>query len=359
MRVFRLSAVLCAALSLLIEPLVAAGPPWKLTLAEGKTAVSLGFLAQPQFEALEKPNASGHSNNLFLRRFRLIAGGKINSKLSFFVESDAANLGKQAADGTRTKEFYLQDAYLTYAFRPEFQLDGGMLLVPVSHNSQQSGASLLPVDYGPYSFLSSDPAHCKVGRDYGLEARGYIRKHFEYRLGAFRGHRDSDASFPFRYAGRLVWYPFDVDSGFFYTGTTVGQKRIFALGTSFDRQGHYSSNAVDLFIDQPLKGGGAVTLQADYIRYNGRETFPMLPQQNAWIVEGSYYIRAVKLGPYIQAASRNYTEPGLADDKKVQGGLIYWARGHRLNIKMGVGRLLKDGAPDRFQFVLQTQLFYY
>ena len=158
-----LSAAVCAALCCFLPgSLQAAGPPWKFTLADGKTSVSLGFLAQPQFEALEKPNASGYSDNLFLRRFRLIAGGKINSKLSFFVESDAANLGKQAADGTRTADFYLQDAILTYAFRPEFQIDGGMLLVPVSHNSQQSGASLLPVDYGPYSFLSSDPTHCKL-----------------------------------------------------------------------------------------------------------------------------------------------------------------------------------------------------
>jgi hypothetical protein len=87
-----------------LQPLHAAGPPWKFALNKGKTSVSFGFLAQPQFESLENSAGTDSLNNLFLRRFRLIAGGKINSKLSFFVESDCANLGKKGADGKRISE---------------------------------------------------------------------------------------------------------------------------------------------------------------------------------------------------------------------------------------------------------------
>jgi len=342
-----------------MQPLYAGGPPWKLNLNEGKTSVSFGFLLQPQFESLENAAATDSDNNLFFRRIRFLAGGKITPKLSFFVESDNPNLGKKAANGDRINDFFLQDAYVSYAFRPEFQLDGGMILVPLSHNTGQSAASLLAVDYGPYSFLASDPTRSKVGRDYGLQARGYIHKHFEYRVGVYRGNRNHDGDFPYRYMARFVWYPLEADTGFFYTGTTHGQKKIVALGASFDRQGDYSANSVDVFIDHPTPNGDAVTFQADFIRYDGGDSFKTLPKQNDWLLEGSYYFKKLKLGPYVQFASRDLSNPSSLDDRKIQGGISYWIQKHKINVKMGYGKLLKDNSPDRTQFLVQAQFFYY
>jgi hypothetical protein len=342
-----------------LQPLFAAGPPWKFKLFDDKASVTFGFLAQPQFERLENTAATKYDNNLFLRRFRFIAGGKIGKKISFFVESDNANLGKKAANGNRINEFYLQDAYVNYAFRPEFQLDGGMIISPVSHNSTQSATTLLPVDYGSYSFLASDPTHSKVGRDYGIQARGYIKKHLEYRVGVFRGNTNTNSDFPYRYIARVVWYPLEADTGFFYTGTTHGQKKIVSIGASFDRQAGYSTNSVDLFVDHPVNGGDAVTFQADFIRYDGGTTFKTLPKQNDYLVEGSYYFKKARLGPFVQFASRDLSNPGSPDDKKVQGGVACWIQKHRINVKAGYGKLLKDRSPDRTQFVIQTQFFYY
>jgi hypothetical protein len=341
------------------RPMYASGPPWKFELNGEKNKVSLGFLVQPQFESLENAAATDSDENLFFRRIRFIAGGKITSKLSFFVESDNPNLGKKAANGERINDFFLQDAYVNYAFRPEFQLDGGMILVPVSHNTGQSAASLLSIDYGAYSFLASDPTRSKTGRDYGLQARGYIKKHFEYRVGLYRGNRNHDGEFPYRYIARFVWYPLEADTGFFYTGTTHGQKKIIGLGASFDRQGNYSANSVDFFFDHPVNSGDAVTIQADFIRYDGGTSFKTLPKQNDWLLEGSYYFRKARLGPYVQFASRDLSNPSSRDDRKIQGGIAYWIQKHKLNIKAGYGKLLKDNSPDRSQFVLQTQFFYY
>jgi hypothetical protein len=67
-------------------------------------------------------------NNLFLRRLHLMAGGK---------------LGKQVAGANPITDLFLQDAYASYAFHPEFQLNGGMMIIPLSHNSGQSATSLL------------------------------------------------------------------------------------------------------------------------------------------------------------------------------------------------------------------------
>jgi hypothetical protein len=338
----------------------AAGPPWKFSANDGNTSVTFGFLAQPQFESIEDTPATGENlNNVFLRRFRFIAGGKLTSKLSYFIESDSPNLGKKGFDGTSNPEIFLQDAYVNYTFRPEFQLDGGMLIVPVSHNSAQSAATLLALDYSPYSFLASDPTRSKNGRDYGLQARGYFKKHLEYRVGVYRGNRDHDGAFPYRYTARFVYYPFQPDTGLFYIGTTHGQKKIVGIGTTFDRQRDYSANAVDLFVDVPVRNGDAVTVQADFIRYDGSTTFKSLLQQNAWLLESSYYIKRGRLGPFIQFASRDFTKPGVADDQKMQGGVAFWPLKHKLNVKTGFARLFKSNAPTRTQFVVQTQFFYY
>ena len=111
---------------------------------------------------------------------------------------------------------------------------------------------------------------------------------------------------------RFVWYPLEADTGFFYTGTTHGQKKIIALGASFDRQGNYSANSVDFFFDHPVKNGDAVTIQADFTRYDGGTSFTTLPKQNDWMLEGSYYFKKVKLGPFVQFASRDLSNPSSA-----------------------------------------------
>lgn len=354
--------VCCVSFLLIVclQPVFAQSPPWKFVANDGNTSVTFGFLAQPQFESIENSNAVGKNNNsVFLRRFRFIAGGKITSKMSYFIESDSPNLGKKMADGTHTAEIFLQDAYVNYSFRPEFQLDGGMLIVPDSHNSAQSAATLLPIEYGAYSFLASDPTRSKNGRDYGVQARGYLKKHLEYRVGLFRGNRNHNGDFPYRYMARVVYYPLQADTGFFYSGTTLGQKKIVGIGASFDRQNTYSANGVDLFVDLPVRKGDAFTAQADFIRYDGSTTFSSLLRQNTWMLESSYYFKRAGLGPFFQLSSRDYTKPGVADDKKAMGGIALWPMKYRVNVKAGFARIFKTNAPSRTQFVIQTQLFYY
>ena len=364
MRNSRLFLMMGVVISFCLQPVSAQAPPYKFKMVDSEdTTVKFGFLAQPQVESLENTAGDDYDNTVFFRRLRLMAGGNITDKLSFFIESDSPNLGKELSDGTHTAEIFLQDATVTYSFRPEFQLTGGMILVPLSRNSGQSAASLLPIDYGPYSFLSSGPTRSKVGRDYGAVARGYIHNHFEYRIGMFRGNRNHDGDFPYRYIARFVWYPFEADTGFYYTGPTFGQKRIVGIGASFDRQGTYSANSVDVFVDQPMKNGDAVTVRTDFIRYDQETAFkdqsaPM-PTQNAWLVEGNYYFNKAKLAPFIQFASRDLTDPDSSDYKKIQGGIAYYPKKNTVNVKAGFGRLLQTGLPDRNHFIVQTQFSFF
>jgi len=343
----------------------------QISTQDGKSTLKIGLLAQPQGEWIDTPVSEHTSQNLFLRRIRLILGGNIDERWSFFIETDSTNLGKATGetDPTESKnhgDVFLQDVVLTWSRGDSFKVDTGMLLVPVSHNTQQGAASLLPVDYGPYSFLHSDPTTSRTGRDYGLQLRGYpFGQRMEYRLGVFQGYRGENATEPFRVAGRLVWYPFETDTGLFYTGTTLGTKRILALGASYDRQGDYRAAAGDVFYDQPLPNGDGLTLQADFIRYDDRGFFPpvggepQLPGQDTWLFEGGYYLHGVKLGPFVQMAGRDFDDPLTPDENRYQLGLAWWINGHRLNLKLSAARLERDGEPDRTQVVAQCQILTY
>jgi hypothetical protein len=358
---------LCLCIGSLLTPAFAADHPWQINSPDKDASIAFGFLAQGQVENIRTTTGTSDSQDIFLRRLRFITAGQFSKKLSFFIETDSPNLGKGTALGTKAADsIYLQDAFLTYTFRPEFQIDAGMLLPSFSHNSLQSAASLMPVDYGPYTFLASDPTNSRVGRDYGIQARGYLfKKHFEYRFGVFQGNRSKLESNPgtsndFRYAARVVWYPFDAETGYFYSGTTLGAKKILAIGAGFDHQLKYNATSVDIFYDQPVNKGDSITLQADYNRFDGGLTFPQLPRENVWMVEAGYYSHKAKIGPFAQLSNRLFTDPKRSDLKKYTGGIAYYPSGaHRFNLKFGVGRTLGTVAAESWQVVFQGQTFFF
>jgi len=353
-------------LSLCASAALAADHPWRITAAEGDTSITFGVLAQPQLEVVRTDSGTADSQDIFLRRFRLIVGGQIAKKFSFFVDTDSPNLGKGTPIGTKVEDrIYIQDAQFTYSFLPQLQVDAGMLMVAQSHNACQSAATLLGTDYGAYTFIASEPTGSRVGRDYGAQARGYLfNRHFEYRIGVFQGSRTKTSANPgtsngFRYTGRAVWYPFEAETGFFYTGTTLGTRKILSIGAAFDHQMDYNAHSVDVFYDWPVRSGDGITLQAAYTRFDGGTTFPQLPKENVWFVEGGYYNRDTKLGPFVQLSNRLATDSETADLKKYVGGIAYWASGHRFNVKFGVGRFLGVPSAESWQFVLQAQAFVY
>src|SRR2546428_444409 len=143
--------------------------------------------------------------NLFIRRVRFLVGGQVAPKVTFFFETDNPNLGKTVS-GTKniSTGFTVQDAYLEWKVTDAFALDAGLIFIPLCRNCIQSAASLLPIDYGAYSFLHGGPTRSVVGRDTGFMAKGYLAKNrLEYRVGAFQGVRDALSRNPFRSSGHL------------------------------------------------------------------------------------------------------------------------------------------------------------
>lgn len=319
-----------------------------------------GILLQGQADWLESSTAEDWQQNLFLRRARVLVGGNIAKNVSFFFETDSPNLGKMVG-GTKTgASMIVQDAFLTWKFADELHLDGGMILTGIAHNSLQSAASLLPVDYGAYSFLYSGPTQNVVGRDTGFQVRGYpFAKKFEYRVGVWAGQRDTASKQSFRTTARLQYNFLEADTGFFYTGTSLGKKKIFALGAGCDTQKDYKSYAMDAYVDLPVGKGGAVSGQLDWIRYDGGTTFTTLPKQDVIYAEGGYFIKSVKLMPYFVYGSKAVANVDAGDESRWSIGLAYFHAGHNLNLKAAYGKIDPKVGKTVDQFTVQLQGFYF
>jgi hypothetical protein len=320
----------------------------------------LGVLGQFQADTIDNPGTEPSTNNLFVRRLRLLFAGQVAKNVSFFVETDAPNLGKTLAAGKNIQpSLVLQDAYAELRVTDAFMLDAGLMFIPFSRNSLQSAATLLPIDYGTNTFNQSAPTQSTVGRDTGFQARGYLAgNRLEYRVGAFQGFRDARSDNAFRYAGRVQYNLLDPEAGFFYTGTYLGKKKVLAVAAAFDTQQGYHAYDVDGFLDHPA-GPGAITAQVDYNRFDGGDTLTTLAKQNDLLVEAGYLIRALKLTPLVQVSRRDLVGGSTGDEKRVAVGANYWWAGHNVNVKALYTRIAPSGLDRQHELTVQLQIFYF
>ncbi len=321
----------------------------------------LGVLGQFQADWLEDPAADDTIQNLFIRRVRLLFGGQVAKNVTFFVETDSANLGKTLPGGKNISPgIAVQDAYGEFKPHEAFALDEGLMFVPFSRNSVQSAATLLPIDYGPYTFSQSAATQSTVGRDTGFQAKGYfLKQHLEYRLGAFQGARDTASHRSFRYTGRVQYEFLEPEgTGFFYTGTYFGKKKVLAAAAAFDKQEDYQAYDIDAFADYPT-GPGALTAQFAWNRFDGSSTFTTLPRQNTYLLEAGYFLRDLKVTPVLQFSKRDILDTAAGDETRWSLGANYWWAGQNMNLKGAYSRISPHGLPDQNEFTLQLQLFYF
>lgn len=327
-------------------------------------------------------DTTGFQQNLFLRRARFWLGGQVAKDVTFFFMTDNPNLGKstQAVGGTTGLKapatgFIIQDAYMEWAVANEFRLQGGLILIPLCRNCNTSAATLLTMDYGTWSFQESASTQSSVGRDTGFQAKGYLADdHLEYRAGAYSGFRFPGVKNSFRYSGRLQYDVFDVEKVQFYPGTYFGKKKILAIGVGYDAQSDYSAYAGDIFFDYPVGKGNGITAQADYIHYDGGDTFGFtapaatktatLYKQDDFYVEAGFFLGGPKVMPFLRFEQlRDATGSNAKLDKAFyQAGFGWYPYGANFNIKAGFTRKEFPSDPltaSTNQYTVQVQLFYY
>ncbi len=321
----------------------------------------LGVLGQFQADWLRDPAVDDTAQNLFIRRIRLLFGGQVAKNVTFFVETDAPNLGKALPGGKNISPgMIVQDAYGEFKLHDALLIDAGLMFVPFSRNSLQSAASLLPIDYGAYTFAQTGATQSVVGRDTGFQARGYVlANRLEYRVAAFQGARDAGSHNSLRYAGRVQYQFLESEgTGFFYTGTYRGTRKVAAVAAAFDGQSDYHAYDADVFVDYPT-GPGAITAQIAYNRIDGGTTFRTLPDQHVAFGEAGYFVRALKLTPVVQFSKRSVVDATSGDETRWSVGANYWWAGHNANIKAAIGRVDPFGRPTQTEVTVQLQIFYF
>jgi len=317
-----------------------------------------GVLGQFWADTITDPVSDDQTQNLFVRRLRLISGGQVAKNITFFIETDAPNLGRAGVTKNSTPSVIVQDAFASFSARNLFILDAGLMFVPFSRNSVQSAATLLPIDYGANTFTQSVATQSSTGRDTGFQARGYLaQQRLEYRVGVFQGARDPGSHNSFRYAGRVQYDFLDTEVGFFYTGTYLGKKRVAAVGAAFDRQSDYHAYDVDGFLDLPV-WRGAVTGQFDYNRFDGQSFLP-IPRQNTWLAEAGFLIASAKVTPFVQWTNRDVTDAALTDEHRTSVGAAYWWAAHNATIKGAYTYIAPSAGKTLHEFTVQLQIFYY
>ena len=376
-RSFRARAVLVAVLATAIP---AAAQSQAVIKVNDSVSVKIGFLSQiwGDFNQNVRQDTS-FSQSIFLRRIRLLVGAQIGSRVNVFFETDAPNLGRTTASATGGKalgsQVIVQDAYVE--IKPgatnAFLLTAGLQLIPLCRNCLESAVTLLPIDYGSYSFLQSGPSGSSVGRDVGFQAKGYLYDNkVEYRAGIFSGARQANGAGVFtssnslRGAGRIQVQLLEAEAPTYsYAGTYFGKRKVLALGAGVDAQGRYKAFAGDAFLSYPM-GNNGVTAQTNFIHYDGDTFFLGVPKQNTFEIEGGYHISDAKFTPFAKFERRSYDTKTVAfqDENRFQLGGTYYMAGHNLNFKAAYTRAsLDQQAPasslTQNGFTIQLQGFYY
>ena len=364
---------------------------FKIENKNQSATLKVGLLLQPQYEAIGSPDAqhTGTSNNLFLRRTRLLVGGTLFKNFEYFFDTDAPNLFHTTPDGSGAKTsqgIVVQDAMATWkAYEDMVKFDAGYMLTPGAHNALQGAGTLLGLDYFSNSFRHTDVFNAQtqpVGRDAGIEIRGLLLdNHIEYRAGLFQGYRKPQTAPPmgggtgdvasqnmFRFAGRIQINLLDAETGFFYAGTYLGKKKIVSVGGALDMQSGYHHWAVDGFADLPL-GPGTLTAQVNFSKWNGNTFLPPnammaapLPNQTAIMAEAGYRFDGIGLAPIVKFEQLNFANSDAANTR-FGGGLGWFPYGHNINLKAFFTNInAKPAMGDSHsynQFQLQWQLYFY
>lgn len=357
------------------------GPATPLKIESPLASMKLGFLLQPQFESVGAAKfeggaqRDGMSNNLFVRRARLLFGGTLFKDIEYFIDTDFADLLKGQADGTKnTPGMWIQDAYGTVKVVGDaFKVDLGYMLPPLSHNAVQGATTLYGWDYFTNTFRHStafSPAGNPVGRDAGLQLRGLVADGLlEYRAGMFQGRREPQTDTEvhaqnfFRIAARVQLNFLDPEPGFFYAGTYLGAKKIASIGASYDFQDDYKHISADGFLDHEL-GPGVLTAQVNFQYWDGKDFLvnaagePALPKQTAIMAEAGYLFYAARLSPIVRFEHRNMDSDALPDELRIGGGLAWWPYAHNFNLKAFYNRVEPDPSEEGYnQFNIQAQFF--
>lgn len=358
--------VLLVALATLVIPTPAHAV--KVPLGEGPATLNIGVLAQPwtQLSTNGAP-AGGMGTDFFLRRIRLSVSGNVTERVSFFVQTDQPNLGR---DGDWNPAFFIQDAFASVKLTdsPVF-IDAGMMLAPFTHHSLQGAGTIHTVDL--HAALVRFPRNeGRLWRDAGVQVRGFAGP-LHFRAGIFNGIEGTPANptttpptpelnpndIP-RLAAHVRYNLLGTEEGFFFNGIYFADQPKLSVGLGVDYQPRSVLAAgverddfnvgADVFLEYPLANDQALIFQTNAFRYfQGREN-----PNSGFGLFGELGYRIGLLEPVFSA---EYFNASVADTDLLafRPGLNVWLMKHTFNLKAEVA-VIRQQVPATATAVADT-----
>ena len=91
----------------------------------------------------------------------------------------------------------------------------------------------------------------------------------------------------------------------------------------------------------------------------GRRSPIALATQQIVAIDGGFFVKKLKVGPWVRYEQRNFDTQTTRDETRYIAGINYYPMGNNFNVKAGVSRLAPAIGPEMNQFTLQLQVFYY
>jgi hypothetical protein len=311
----------------------------------------------------DSTGTQGYQQNFYLRRARIIMGGDIGKDINFFVETDDPKLGitpKNLASG-----FILQDALLEWRPTTQFQIVGGLMIVPFTRNGLQSTLSYLTLDVSPISTVTNTVTQSSALRDMGFEAKGFFLKdHLLYRIGEYSGERDTNGHNAPRTTGYVQYDFLSPEKGYLFSGTGLGKQKILAVDAGFDKQSDYRGFSANTAAALPVNKGDEIAGQFQFIHYDGRTKFPTIADQNDYLVEAGYLVHQAKLQPFVKYEAQSFVTPAntAKDINRAGFGANYYIRGQNLKWTLQYLRAMPQNTTAlkaTNELTMQLQLMYW
>jgi hypothetical protein len=308
------------------------------------------------------PDGSSRSTDFNMESTRLYISGQATKEMKFYFGTDRM-----------WGEYGVLDAIVQYEPSPSFNVWMGHLLTPADRI--EMNGPFYALTWGQYTvplFPSDNDINNGAngqagtyGRDNGVTFWGSIDK-FQYAFGIFEGYTgDANQTDAPLYATRLAYNFLSKESnpGYYTSSTYFGKGGdIFTLALSAQSQsegygtvaesGSFKGYAVDALFEKPLAGGSAVTVEAEYKKFEvstdaATPDFGMFDGKS-YFASAAYLIGnsmgSGKFQPYLRFTKNEPSVGDSSDLKELGVNYVISGQNAKLNLNFTSGDANASGA---------------
>lgn len=287
-------------------------------LALDLPSVTVGAGMRTSFANTDVDGASADVNDFSLNSARIYLSGKVTDQISFMFNTEYNGSSVDVIDAAA--QFSTGDTFNVWAGR----------FLPPSDRSNLYGPYYAS-NWGVYQDGVQDGyPFITTGRADGLMYWGQFGM-AKISAGAFDvpstlGNSD------LLYAGRVQLDLWDPEGGYYLNGTYYGAKDLLAFGVAAQTADGDNAYSADLLLEKKLGGGGVITLEAEYAKYDGLGGYGIAGESDGYYGLVAYlFPQVVGVGKFQLLAKYG------TSTQEVAGGDVDWD-----TLELNVNYIIKD-----------------